>query len=220
MRKPNSWMTRVMETGPSGVRWCDRFGPFSSFVQEIGEAVAMMRGGRLEAGEQLVLECARSIRQRRTSDVSIQAVLDRWLFGAYAYLNYCKEDFPSAYYCLDRAEKAVVTAVSKERILLVLSRDCMEFMLHRARIARQQRLWPRMNEYIDAGRMMIRDQIPLFATEFGTRIYWSDITCSHDKPGGAAGCPAGSGCFPGDIEYDFDCFVRQIERLPDFAVQY
>jgi hypothetical protein len=217
------WLDFVDLSGDEGRQWAALYRRHYSPVDLSTRALSLMRSGQLEAAYAVLDQFAAALEAMETAPPSIVSVMARFYHGAAAYYFYCIEDWARAYEAIDQANDAVVEAISREPFLILLAAHFPEFCLHRAKIARNQRRWDLMFECLDTGTKMITNAAPLCRTRAGCDIFGADMREFF----------TGLGPLPPHVEAQiqemidtasverlFDRFVRQIVKLPGFAIPY
>jgi hypothetical protein len=168
------WLYFARRTGPDGCKWAEEYVRHNATMQLGGLALQQLRKRNSTAGGTLQ-EFIRCVEVVPPEPPSVRAVLDRFRYGIEGYYFYCRGDFSRAKDAMCRAHSAIERALSKADWLLLLAVHCQEFCLHQARIARNQRQWKEMHEYISRARAMMCDDLPLCELEDGKKIWWSSL---------------------------------------------
>jgi len=164
-----------------GERWYQAF--HSSGAEQIGSdldgLVARMRRSSdcLEAtSRDLGAVLDSMIALSPSVPVSIQGVIEEAYRGALAYLHFRQGSLEAADGELELALAAVRETLRSDEALLTFSLKNLQLITNRARVARNQRDWARMNGFLDTCHQMVADCAPLH--HCGTSaIYFRDV-CS------------------------------------------
>jgi len=107
---------------------------------------------------------------------SIQGVLEEAYRGAHAYLQFRRGFLEAADSELALALAAVHQTLRSDETLLTFSLKNLQLITNRARVARNQRDWARMNQLLDTCHQMLGDDAPLHQCGTST-IHFRDV-CS------------------------------------------
>ncbi len=212
-----SWKHFVYRSGPAGRSWIEDYERFGDVDSACWNALVALRKRDLEVGRHL-LDRAR-VESRGVPD-PIRWVLERWLFGAEAYYHYCLDDFDRAELDLDRARRAIMSAVGAASFLLPFAEHCEEFELQKARCARQRREWDIMRSHIQIARDMMTSRCPLCVLDDGRTIYARSVQEFYRSLdlGPEERCAAEPLIDDGLRLRQFDHIVRTIYLLPGFVI--
>jgi hypothetical protein len=171
-----NWLHFAIRTGPEAREWAEGYQRHFDKLELGTSALTHFREGHLESGEGLLREFIDQVEGvPATEPASLRAVLDRFRYGIEGYYFYCKREFAPAQHSMRLAHDAVARALSTADWLLLLAVQCQEFLMHQARIARNEHRWPRMQACISQARAMMSDRSPLCETEDGKKIWWSSF---------------------------------------------
>jgi hypothetical protein len=170
----NEWLYFARRTGPEGCKWAEEYVCHNATTQLGALTLQQLRKRNSTAGGTLqkFIHCVEAV---PPEPASVRAVLDRFRYGIEGYYFYCLGDFARAKAAMCLAHSAIERALSRADWLLLLAVHCQEFCLHQARIARNQRHWKEMHEYITRARAMMCDDLPLCELEDGKKIWWSSF---------------------------------------------
>lgn len=215
------WMHFAARSGEQGCAWSATYRRYEPLEAMSIEALAMLRRGELESGE-TCLERLREDLAACGAPASVRAVLDRWYHGVAGFLHYRRGDFEAADESMFAAHEAVSAAVGHHRFLLLLANHCHEFCLHRARIARNQRRWRRMEEHVELARGMMADRLPLCRLADGTPVFFATLA---DYFGSLPWSEAERAWLADFLDADarlrlFERFVGRMLVQPGFAIPY
>jgi len=173
----HEWPHFVALSCDEGRRWVKEYRrpECLELTRWIGQALAWLRRGRVDDGCELLVRAEERARALAALSPSLRHVLDRFYYGALAYLHYCLEDFDTAQELLERSDDAVRAAIEERRFLLPLAVHCHEFCLQHARIARSRRRWQEMREHIARSRAMMQDRLPLCVPRDGAAVYVATV---------------------------------------------
>lgn len=212
--------------GEEGRAWVDsqRTPQLMLAVRLAVDSVGVLRQKRVDEGRAMLDRARLEMAVLAgATDAAMQALLDRWLYGALGYYFYCLGQQQEADEAMVRAHEAVVAAVSHKRFLAPLAASCSEFHLNRARVARGCGDWARMHEHIGIGVAMGMGRMPFCTLHDGTELWLADlreiIRASPAVPSTDWGYLALL-LDDGENEAFFDRTVRGLYRLGGFALQY
>jgi hypothetical protein len=168
------WLYFARRTGPEGCKWAKEYGCHNATMQ-LGDLALQQLRKKNSTAEGTLQEFIRCVEAVPPEPASVRAVLDRFRYGIEGYYFYCRGDFAKAKDALCLAHSAIERALSRGDWLVLLAIHCHEFCLHQARIARNQRQWKEMHEYIARARAMMCDNLPLCELEDGKKIWWSSF---------------------------------------------
>jgi hypothetical protein len=216
------WLHFTARSGQEGETWAAGYRCHLDLVGLSQKALKLMRTGQMDAGYEVLQQFGSGL-EALNSPASMRAVMQRWFYGASGYYFYCVGRFDRAHEDMQKANDAVVEAVTHARFLIMLAADCQEFCLHHARIARNQRNWPVMQEHIGRAGRMIEGCLPLCQTAQGNSIYVSTLAAFVQSLGTLSVEEVEATRWlvdEGEKERLFDHFVRGMLRLPGFAIEY
>jgi hypothetical protein len=217
------WLHFASRSGDAGRAWAQDYRRHADLVETSNDALDLMRRNELESGYARLRDYAAGIEALDSPSRSMRALLDRWYHGVAGYYFYCRGDFEYAERSMCAAHEAVVDAISEASFLVLVSVHCKEFRLHHARIARNRRHWPEMNEHVQHAWAMSADQEPLCTTRKGQPIFFTTIAAflyslkplTTDEQDAIQ--PLVDGARRAVL---LDRFVRELERHPDVVIRY
>ena len=161
--------------GDEARSWIDEFRRHWPLAETAFDALGHLRKHDLDTGLRRLSELETSLRALDIVDPSIAHLLWRWYFAALAYHAYLREDLPAARCLLDRADRAVRSAVGGHRFLVIFALQCVDFRFQRARIARRERRWDDVRRHLRAVREMWRGETPFCRLDDGREIHLGEI---------------------------------------------
>ncbi len=165
----------VSRSGVAGREWAAEYRRQRENLAIAGRALKLLRSGGHEEGRALLQEYALAVDAARSIPDSLRADMWRHYHAVAGYYYYCIEDFALAHEAMRQANAEAVKAISGSPFLIVLSTAFLEFTLHQARVARNQRQWREMREYIELGRAMVSNQTPLCIRLDGEAVFFSSF---------------------------------------------
>src|SRR5436305_186841 len=153
--EPCSWLHFAARSGEAGRAWTQAYRCHLPIVELTERALTDLRCRRFEKGEASLRRCAAELAGLSVFPISVRWVVERFFYGALAYLRYCLGDLDEAEQLLRRADDALVAAIRDSIFLLPLAIHCQELCLHQARIARNGRRWPEMQAHVERARAMV-----------------------------------------------------------------
>ena len=177
----NDWLHFAERSGREGREWAEKYECHRPTAELGTRALLKMREGQLDQAKELLQEFVGKVEAVREGPASIRAVLDRYRHGIEGYYFYCRQEFSAAEKSMLLAHDAVARAINDADWLLLLAVHCQEFCMHRARIARNQHRWPRMQACIREAREMMSNGLPLCEMEDGRQIWWSNFQPFFDS---------------------------------------
>jgi hypothetical protein len=216
------WLHFAERSGEGGKAWATAYRSHSEKLVLHDRALHLLREGQIEEGRQFLGLFSVSLRSLDPQS-SVYAVMERWYHGVAGYYHYCVGEFGQAKESMNRAQQAVVRAISHAEWLVMLAIHCQEFCLHQARIARNERDWPEMNACVERARAMILDQLPLCEREDGKRIWFSslrDFFAAMEPLNRDELHVVRQLVEPGERMRLFDQFVRQMLRFKEVGIDY
>jgi len=169
------WLHFAARAGTNGHEWVSIYRSHAATVGLTQKALQLMWRDQLEQGRELLQQFTRAVQDVAISPPSVAAAMQRLYYGSEAYYFYAVGRFDESYASLDSAHESVVMAISSADFLRMLAMDCAQLCLHRARVARNQRRWSSMHNYLDQARMMVLDRLPLCRTLAGEPVYFGDL---------------------------------------------
>lgn len=218
-REAQAWKRSVERHGEEGRRWMESYRHFEPLELESSAILDLFRARRNdEAWERL-----QRLREEVDGidlgpDPSLGRIVDRWLFGVEAYAHYCLGDHDAADRSMAQADQAVTAAIGRHRFLACFAIHCQEFRLHRARIARNARLWGRMREHLEVAEEMGESRLPLCVLDDGTELRLAELEDSFRGPETAEARLVLWD--PARRRRYHDAFVQQIRLLPDLVLPW
>lgn len=219
------WLHFIAKSGEEARAWVDELTELGGWeiTGTLEQALTALRTSQLDRGRELLDAAWQRIEELPDrAPRSMVPALERWFFAAKAYERHCREDYDGALALLDRADRAVCSAIEQADFLLPLADHCYDFRLQRARVARNARQWDQMKRHIRVGREMMENRCPLCTVQ-GREIYLEDIDRFYRT------VPALS---PEEREFlerllsgrfrgpRFESFVVRIYALPGFVIPY
>ncbi|HEY7406516.1 MAG TPA: hypothetical protein VIB39_23510 [Candidatus Angelobacter sp.] len=213
----------VARSGHAGREWAADYRRQGELFALADRALKLLRNHCYEQGYALLQEYALAVEAVRNIPDSLRADMWRHYHAVAGYYHYCVENFALAHESMRRANEEAVRAISGSPFLVVLSTAFLEFTLHRARVARNQRLWQEMHDYIELGRAMVSNEVPLCIRLNGEAVFFSSFAPFFEALGPLT--PRESEAVHRLVDDDtrvllFDRFVRGILRLPGFATDW
>lgn len=171
------WDHFVAASGEAGRWWAGAYrGAEAAAVRALArEALQLLLRRDVDAGRERLDRLAARLDTTEWAAPSVRDVLERWYYGARAYLGYCVADFDLAERDLAAAERALVRAIDRDRFLLPVAQECPDFPHQRIRIARNRRRWEEMRRQIGIERDMMADRLPLCVLGDGQRVHYATI---------------------------------------------
>jgi len=218
-----NWHRFVIRGGEAGRRWEEEYCRPEIFTVEdvVFQALTRFRQHRFAAGLELLRQAEDCLHGLPVTP-PVRDLLDRWYQGALSYYWYCTEDFPQAIESLARGSASLVSAITRQRVLVSLANHLIEFELHFARIARNRRRWSEMAGHVEAARAMIQGQIPLCRLAPDVAVHISDV-CFYFESIDLDGEERDSIADLLDERARlraFDRFVARLYALPTFVIPY
>jgi hypothetical protein len=216
------WYRLVQMCGDEGTRWMRDYVRVNPHTDRIMAAVPVLRRGDLCGGESMLAEAWEGLSAVPWDDPSVQAVAERWYYGALGYAHYCRGDYDEADRVMARACDAMAQALGQKRFLLVIADEVVELVLHRARIARNRHRWDEMREHVEAARGMRDGTRPYYALEDGRSVWLHDVQAFLDE------LPLPDDARPvrphlqreAERRQDTERCVRDVLRLPGMIIHY
>lgn len=167
----------VALTGATGAAWVSAYrGHEVMELTRISEqSVHLMRRGELETAAAELRRVA--ARRPAIADASstYATVLDRFYFGALAYLSYCQGDLDSADRTLVQASAAIEHSIQLCRGLFPFAHQRVELRLQRARISRNRLRWDEMSDHVQACEAMVDGTAPLCLMADGSPLDYREM---------------------------------------------
>lgn len=216
------WNDLVPLSGEDGCRWMTEYQRCRPVTVPILSVIPILRRGDCETGARILAEAWESFGTMEVPDHSVRCVVERWYYGALAYLHYCRKEFDDADRVMVQAGGVMGEAVARRHFLLALADEAVEISFHRARIARNLRRWRVMREHIDEAWAMREGEIPYYVLPCGTSVWLRDVNEFLDS----LPAPEGGGPLLPELQdpvrrrQNTDRHVRDILRIPGFVVQH
>lgn len=186
------------------------------------EALGLLRRRQFQPALEILDSVGAELRALQGARPCMVQALGRLYRGVRAYYFYCTDHFDAAHEDLREAARCVQQAVQAERILLPLAHDCHEFLLHHARIARNQQRWDEMQGYTKAVRDMVENRRPLCELADGTAIDYHELAQHFqalplDEDDQRTLRPFMD---VGQRRHHFERFLVELYTLPGFVIPY
>jgi hypothetical protein len=165
----------ISRSGPAGREWSAAYHRQRQHLALADRALKLLRNRCYQQGYALLQEYALAVQAMRNVPDSLRADMWRHYHAIAGYYYYSVEDFALAHQSMRLAEEEVIKAVSESPFLIVLSTAFLEFTLHRARVARNQRQWREMRDHIELGRAMVSNGTPLCIRLDGEAVFFSSF---------------------------------------------
>jgi hypothetical protein len=111
---------------------------------------------------------------------SVRGVLEEAYRGCLAYLRFRQGALEAADSELEAALEAVRETIRSDEALLTFSLRSLQLITNRARVAKKQRDWTKMNEFLEVCRQIIANHEPLHSC--GTsNIYFRDVCSFYQR---------------------------------------
>ena len=165
----------IARSGEAGKAWITEFFRYRSCWRVAEHALKMCHAKQYDKGRELLREYSSALESLKNVPESLHADMSRRYHAISGYYFYCVEEFTRAHESMQRAHEQMARAVSNDECLLILSTGGLEFCLHRARIARNQRCWTEMNGHIDRARRMVSNRLPLCVRTNGQPVFYSTL---------------------------------------------
>lgn len=172
------WYYFIPRTGAESQAWYEEYNRADcvEIALRLDRALFFLRNQDAVTGWQILEECRREILAKKAhASPLITRVLERWYLSTLAYYYYAVRDYDRATENLDLARDAIAESIENAPFLTVLASSCCEFHLHYARIARSQRRWSAMRDYLEISRDMIVSRAPLCQLASGREIFLKDV---------------------------------------------
>lgn len=171
------WDRLVARSGEEGARWVADYVALGccELTDQLTRAIGLLRKQRFQPGHEILSRVWEEISRIGPDRPDLQAVMNRWYFAAFSYYRFITSDFDGAARDLDLAQAAVEAAVRSTPMLSPLAHHCIEFQLHHARIARDQRHWEQMRRHIERIFDLAEDRAPLCCPGEGAPIYFTAL---------------------------------------------
>ena len=153
-------------------------------------------------------------------DPSISSAADRSYYGALGYHFYSQRAFDEADDSMGRAQLAVVQTVDRRRWTMGLAYDCLEFELHRARIARDRCRWDDMREHAEATAAMRAGRRPFCVLSDGAQVGLLDLRRFYGSLPLTEEDRELVGRLVEEPPREGERFVRAMFRLSGFVIEY
>lgn len=217
------WLEAAAAASPAGRAWTTGYSAHAGLVTKIQNALKLMHRGMMCEAHLLMQQSLSAICSLRGIQPSFLAALNQEYHRVAGYYFYKIGEFSLAYSSMELAIAEVEETLSSCDFLLALAAECVDFCVNQARVARSQRRWTKMHEFIARGRAMMLNQAPLCSGPGGQPVFFSnlrdfilplDLTCAQN-----------SACIRQILSVDermraLDMFARSIYKLPAFAIEY
>lgn len=169
----HDWLHFIAASGGQASHWVDEYRSpgCAKFIRLTNRTLALLRRRQIEPAHELLASLDNDRRTLESSSPSLRHALQRLHYSALAYYFYCIEESANAEEALELAHESVRAAIQQHGFLLPFANHCYDFCLQRARIVRNDRRWQSMERYIEQGRAMLENRLPLCVMDDGTPIY-------------------------------------------------
>lgn len=166
-----SWYHFTALSGPEARRWIGELhsGECRRIQEDVELALLLFRRRQLAEADALLGDVDERLRGFAEADAKGH-VLRRFYLGSLAYGDYVRGDLDAAERASIAAGEEVRRAIELQRFLLPLAHHCHEFLLQRARIARNRRDWAAMRRLVAEVEEMLRGRRPYCVLADGTAI--------------------------------------------------
>jgi hypothetical protein len=161
-------------TGDAGMAWVREFQRHCHVLRRINAAFEFLKRGQLEQARGTLGE-AGDILESSNMPGSVKSVLNQSYSKVCGLYFYRSEEYARASERMENAHQAIAESIAQEGFLAPFAVQCPDLCLNQARVARNQRDWPRMHLHLRRMRAMVNDEIPLCTPRTGGAIFFSTL---------------------------------------------
>jgi hypothetical protein len=220
------WYYYIHLCGDEGREWVREYERVKGWDMgfRLDRVMWLCRRRRADEAQALLTGCLTDLRAAEgTATPSVVSVMRRWYLSSEAYYFYFCRDLGRARRLLEESEAAIRTAIAQSRFLVGVATGCVEFAVHYARLARDQRQWGEMRHWIATARAMYRNEAPLCSLADGSQIFLhtiygliSSLTPTNEKERESLAFLLN----PGTISTGIEVLIRRIEAFPNVVVPF